>query len=122
MSRFDTVVLGGSLVLPGAVDAHFHLGIYRDITKDVKSETVSSLAGGVTSIISYFRTGSHYLGKSGPYAEIFPEVLEATNGHSRVDFGYHLAPMVRDQVGEIGNLARDDGIASFKYYMFYKGL
>src|SRR5215208_8315311 len=38
--------------------------------------------GGVTSIISYFRTGSHYLGKSGPFAEIFPEVLEATSGHS----------------------------------------
>src|ERR671928_1629240 len=163
MSRFDTVVLGGSvvlpgrglvradigikdgrvsvvgdglasgdadevvdaagkLVLPGAVDAHFHLGIYRDITEDTKSETLSSLAGGVTSVISYFRTGSHYLEKSGPYAEIFPEVLEATNGHSRVDFGYHLAPMVRDQVGEIGSLVRDEGITSFKYYMFYKGL
>src|ERR671920_480385 len=112
----------GKFVLPGAVDAHFHLGIYRDISEDTRSETLSSLAGGVTSIISYFRTGSHYLEKSGPYAEIFPEVLQATDGHSRVDFGYHLAPMVRDQVGEIGNLVRDGGVTSFKYYMFYKGL
>jgi dihydroorotase-like cyclic amidohydrolase len=118
----EVVDAAGKLVLPGAVDAHFHLGIYRDITEDTESETLSSLAGGVTSVISYFRTGSHYLEKSGPYAEIFPEVLEATNGHSRVDFGYHLAPMVKDQVGEIESLVRDEGVTSFKYYMFYKGL
>jgi dihydroorotase (multifunctional complex type) len=118
----EAIDAGGKLVLPGAVDAHFHLGIYRDITEDTKSETLSSLAGGVTSIISYFRTGSHYLEKSGPYAEIFPEVLQATNGHSRVDYGYHLAPMVRDQVGEIGRLVESEGVTSFKYYMFYKGL
>src|SRR5215210_1992427 len=118
----EVVDAAGRFVLPGAVDAHFHLGIYRDISEDTRSETLSSLAGGVTSIISYFRTGSHYLGKSGPYAEIFPEVLEATSGHSRVDYGYHLAPMARDQVAEIGRLASEDGVTSFKYYMFYKGL
>ncbi|MCA1718230.1 MAG: dihydroorotase family protein, partial [Actinobacteria bacterium] len=112
----------GRLVLPGAVDSHFHLGIYRDITEDAKSETLSSLVGGVTSVISYFRTGSHYLEKSGPYAEIFPEVLVATDGHSYVDYGYHLAPMVRDQIGEIERLVAEEGVASFKYYMFYKGL
>jgi dihydroorotase-like cyclic amidohydrolase len=115
----EVVDAAGKLVLPGAVDAHFHLGIYRDISEDTRSETLSSLAGGVTSIISYFRTGSHYLGKSGPYAEIFPEVLEATSGHSRVDYGYHLAPMAGDQVAEIGRLASEDGVTSFKYYMFY---
>jgi dihydropyrimidinase/allantoinase len=112
----------GRLVLPGAVDSHFHLGIYRNLTEDTRSETLSSLAGGVTSIVSYFRTGSHYLEKSGPYAEIFPEVLEATEGHSRVDYGYHLAPMLREQVGEIGHLVAEEGVTSFKYYMFYKGL
>ena len=118
----EVVDAEGKLVLPGAVDAHFHLGIYRDITEDSESETLSSLAGGVTSVISYFRTGSHYLNKSGPYAEIFPEVLEATNGHSYVDYGYHLAPMAREQIAEIENLLNEEGVSSFKYYMFYKGL
>ena len=121
-SADEAIDTGGNLVLPGAVDAHYHLGIYRDITEDAKSETLSSLAGGVTSIISYFRTGSHYLEKSGPYAEIFPEVLEATLGHSYVDYGYHLAPMMREQIGEIESLVDESGVASFKYYMFYKGL
>ena len=118
----EAVDAGGNVVLPGAVDAHYHLGIYRNITEDAKSETLSSLAGGVTSIISYFRTGSHYLEKSGPYEEIFPEVLAATKDHSHVDYGYHLAPMTRGQVGEIERLVDGDGVASFKYYMFYKGL
>jgi dihydropyrimidinase/allantoinase len=118
----EVIDAGGKLVLPGAVDAHFHLGIYRNITEDAESETVSSLAGGVTSVISYFRTGHHYLEKSGPYREILPEVLEATEGHSRVDYGYHLAPMLHEQVGEIEHLVNEEGVASFKYYMFYKGL
>lgn len=118
----ETIDASGMLVLPGAVDAHFHLGIYRGISEDAESETASSLAGGVTSVISYFRTGSHYLEKSGPYAEIFPEVLGATNGHSHVDYGYHLAPMTKGQVGEIGGLANEKGVSSFKYYMFYKGM
>lgn len=118
----EAIDAGGKLVLPGAVDPHFHLGIYRDITEDAVSETTSSLVGGVTSIISYFRTGHHYLDQSGPYEEIFPQVLDATNGHSRVDFGYHLAPMLRSQIGEIPSLVERHGVISFKYYMFYKGL
>jgi dihydropyrimidinase/allantoinase len=118
----EVIDASGKLVLPGAVDAHFHLGIYRDLAADMASETTSSLVGGVTSIISYFRTGSHYLGKSGPYREIFPEVLAATQGRARVDYGYHLAPMTRDQIGEIDRLVDEDGVTSFKYYMFYKGL
>jgi len=118
----EVVDAGGEVVLPGGVDPHFHLGIYRNITEDARSETLSALVGGVTTVVSYFRTGHHYLDRSGPYAEVFPEVLAATSGHSRVDFAYHLAPMLRSHVGEIPSLVRDHGVTSFKYYMFYKGL
>ena len=55
----------GRLVLPGGVDSHFHIGIYRDLAIDARSETASALAGGVTTVISYFRTGLNYLNKSG---------------------------------------------------------
>ena len=84
LSRADTDVrvdAGGKVVLPGAVDSHYHLGIYRDLATDTESETTSSLVGGVTSVISYFRTGQHYLNKTGPYREIFPEVLATVAGH-----------------------------------------
>jgi dihydropyrimidinase/allantoinase len=110
----------GKAVLPGAVDSHYHLGIYRDITVDAESETTSSTVGGVTSVISYFRTGQHYLNKTGPYREIFPEVRDLVAGHAKVDYGFHLAPMTSEQVREIPWLV-EQGVSSFKYYMFYKG-
>jgi len=112
----------GLTVLPGAIDAHYHLGIYRGLAEDAESETLSSLAGGVTSVLSYFRTGDHYLHRTGPYSEILPEVLAAVAGHARTDYGFHLAPMDSVHLGEIPQLIERHGVGSFKYYMFYKGL
>ncbi|BCJ76702.1 dihydroorotase-like protein [Catellatospora sp. IY07-71] len=109
------------LVFPGAVDAHYHLGIYRDLALDAAEETRSSLVGGVTTVLSYFRTGQHYLNRTGPYAEIFPQVLDAVAGHAWTDYGFHLAPMDTAQVGEVPSLVDEHGVSSFKYYMFYKG-
>jgi dihydroorotase-like cyclic amidohydrolase len=110
------------LVLPGAVDSHFHIGIYRDLAIDAESETASALAGGVTTVVSYFRTGQNYLNKSGPYRTIFPEVVAATTGHAFTDFGYHLGVMTSEQLDEVDWLVAEQGVGSFKYYMFYKGL
>jgi dihydroorotase-like cyclic amidohydrolase len=112
----------GRLVLPGAVDSHFHIGIYRDLATDARSETASALAGGVTTVISYFRTGLNYLNKSGPYRTIFPEVVAATAGRAHTDFGYHIGVMTTEQLAEVDWLVGEQGVGSFKYYMFYKGL
>jgi dihydroorotase-like cyclic amidohydrolase len=112
----------GRVVVPGAIDAHYHLGIYRGFEEDTESETLSSLIGGVTSVLSYFRTGSHYLNRSGSYEEVFPLVLDAVAGRSRTDYAFHLAPMDRGHVREIPALVAEHGLRSFKYYMFYKGL
>lgn len=109
-------------VLPGAVDSHAHLGIYNDLTSDTSSETTSSTVGGVTTMISYFRTGRHYLDRSGPYREVFPEVLRRTAGHARIDYGFHLAPMIPAHLDEIPWLVDEMGVTSFKFYMFYKAL
>ncbi|XVU21220.1 dihydroorotase [Actinoplanes sp. CA-054009] len=111
----------GKLVFPGAVDAHFHLGIYRPLEVDAAEETRSSLVGGATTVLSYFRTGQHYLNKTGPYREILPEVLAAVGGKAWTDYGFHLAPMDTAQVREIPDLVDGHGVSSFKYYMFYKG-
>lgn len=118
----EVVNARGKVVLPGAVDSHFHLGIYRDLPQDARSETASALVGGVTTVVSYFRTGRHYLNKSGPYREIFPEVLTATAGQAWTDYAYHIAVMTADQLDEVDWLVGEQGVGSFKYYMFYKGL
>ncbi|HYE89968.1 MAG TPA: hypothetical protein VEA38_03065, partial [Terriglobales bacterium] len=99
----------GRLVLPGAVDSHFHIGIYRDLAADAESETRSAVAGGVTTVVSYFRTGSHYLNKSGRYRTIFPEVVAATEGHAFTDFAYHLGIMTTEQLDEVDWLVREQG-------------
>jgi dihydroorotase-like cyclic amidohydrolase len=117
----EQIDASGKVVLPGGVDAHFHLGIYRDLATDTVSETTSSTIGGVTTVLSYFRTGSHYLNKTGPYKEIFPQVLDTVAGHAKVDYGFHIAPMTAEHVDEIGWLVSEMGVSSFKYYMFYKG-
>ncbi len=120
-SAAEVVDARGKWVFPGAVDSHFHLGIYRGLAEDARSETRSALAGGVTTILSYFRTGRHYLNRSGPYREIFPEVLSAVQGNAYTDYGFHIAIMTEPQLDEVGWLV-DSGVTSFKYYMFYKGL
>ncbi len=112
----------GLAVFPGGVDGHFHIGIYRPMEVDARSETESSLVGGATTVLSYFRTGHHYLNKTGAYRDILPEVLQATDGNAYTDYGYHLAPMNPGHIGEIDWLVGEAGITSFKYYMFYKGL
>ncbi|MDI2132433.1 dihydroorotase [Yinghuangia seranimata] len=117
----DVLDAAGKVVLPGAVDAHFHIGIYRDLGLDAFEETRSSLVGGATTVISYFRTGAHYLNRTGPYREVFPEVLAAVEGKAWTDYGFHLAPMTVKQIEEIPELVREHGVTSFKYYMFYKG-
>lgn len=117
----EVIDASGRAVFPGAVDAHFHLGIYRSLEQDAAEETRSSLVGGATSVLSYFRTGEHYLNRTGSYGDIFPEVLAAVGGRSHTDYGFHLAPMDTAQVREIPDLVLKHGVSSFKYYMFYKG-
>ncbi|RMG05461.1 MAG: dihydropyrimidinase [Acidobacteria bacterium] len=109
-------------VFPAAIDSHYHIGIYRPHSEDAESESRTALVGGVGTIISYFRTGHHYLNKTGPYREIFPEVLSLSNGHFYTDYCYHIAPMTTPQLDEVQWLVEEAGVSSFKFYMFYKGL
>jgi allantoinase len=109
----------GLVAFPGAVDVHQHWGIFNDLSEDADTESRASAQGGVTTGITYMRTGQYYLNKSGPYATFFPEVLQRTAGRSFIDYGYHLAPMMSEHIGEIGSLIDDFGVASFKIFMFY---
>jgi dihydroorotase (multifunctional complex type) len=112
----------GKCVFPGAVDSHFHIGIFRPMDEDATSESSSAAWGGVTTLCSYFRTGKNYLNKSGPYKEIFPEVLEKSKNSFYTDFVYHLTIMTPDQMNEIEMLVTEYGVSTFKYFMFYKML
>ena len=49
-----TIDAAGKAVFPGAIDSHFHIGIYRPLSEDAASESASAATGGVTSILSLF--------------------------------------------------------------------
>ncbi|WP_280397155.1 dihydroorotase [Nocardia carnea] len=109
----------GKLVFPGVVDAHQHWGIYNPLSEDTQTESRASAQGGVTTALTYMRTGQYYLNKGGAYADFFPEVLDASAGRSYIDYAFHLAPMSKQHIGEIPELASDQGVTSFKIFMFY---
>jgi len=139
MSDYDLVIKGGNVVIPYLGVRKADIGIvgekvgaiadsilpeeagqviaYKD---DAISETTSAASGGVTTILSYFRTGHSYLNKMGPYKEIFPELLDLSKDSFLVDYGYHLALFTDEQIGEIEWLVREAGVSTFKYFMFYK--
>ncbi|WP_435149778.1 dihydroorotase [Micromonospora aurantiaca (nom. illeg.)] len=110
---------GGRLAFPGVVDAHQHWGIYNPLSEDAVSESRASVQGGVSTALNYMRTGQYYLNRGGRYADFFPEVLAATEGRSYIDYGFHLAPMSREHIGEVPSLVEEHGVTSFKIFMFY---
>jgi allantoinase len=112
---------GRLLGFPGVVDAHTHVGIYAPLGDDALSESRAAAAGGVTTMLTYFRTGQYYLNRGGAYAEVFPEVLRQSEGRYWVDYGYHLAPIQASHLDEMEALVTAHGVPSFKIFMFYGG-
>ena len=109
----------GRLAFPGVVDAHQHWGIYNPLAEDARSESRAAAQGGVTTGLTYIRTGQYYLNRSGPYAEIFPDILAATDGKAFIDYGFHVAPILGRHIEEIPDLIGEFGVPSFKIFMFY---
>ncbi|WNV76194.1 dihydroorotase family protein [Geodermatophilus sp. DSM 44513] len=118
----EVVVDGrGLLAFPGVVDAHQHWGIYNPLEEDTATESRASAQGGVTTGLTYMRTGQYYLNAGGPYREFFPRVLAASEGRSYIDYAFHLAPMSREHIAEIPSIIEEFGVTSFKIFMFYGG-
>ena len=112
---------GGRLAFPGVVDAHQHWGIYNPLAEDAVSESRACAQGGVTTSVSYVRTGRYYLNRGGSYLDFFPEVLRQVEGRSYVDYAFHLAPMTKQHIEEIPEIVAKLGVVSFKIFMFYGG-
>jgi dihydropyrimidinase/allantoinase len=127
--RAHTVIdASGKHVFPGVIDSHFHMGIYRPLEEDARSESASAVAGGVTAILIYYRGGRNNLLSDttpqlpDPYLTQYPKVLEASAGNYFCDYGYHIAPVTTTHVNEIPELVKQHGVTTFKYYMHYKGV
>jgi len=117
----DVVDATDKVVFPGVVDPHFHIGLFRPLGENALSESGSAASGGVTTLVSYYRTGINYLNKTGPYREIFPEVLKLSRGSFIIDYAYNLTILTEEQRNEIEWLVSDAGVSQFKYFITFKG-
>jgi allantoinase len=111
----------GRLAFPGCVDAHMHVGIYKPLDEDAVAESKAAAMGGVTTSLNYMRTGQYYLNRGGPWKDFMPEVLRLAEGNFWVDYGFHLAPIEGQHLGEMDAMATQFGVPSFKIFMFYGG-
>lgn len=111
----------GRLGFPGVCDAHMHVGIYQPLEADAAQESKAAAMGGVTSMLSYIRTGQYYLDMGGPWSNFLPEVLKRSDGNFWVDYCYHVAPIEHSHIGEMRMALRDFACTSFKIFMFYGG-
>ncbi|MDH3667743.1 MAG: dihydroorotase family protein [Paracoccaceae bacterium] len=114
----EEVRLTGLTVLPGAIDAHLHLGHDNDISRprvpeDAISETGAAALGGVTCFIPYVMSAE-------PYGAVFDELIAVTQAGARIDFGLHFVIATDAQLAELPDyIAR--GVPTAKLFMNIRG-
>lgn len=110
----------GKYVLPGGVDVHTHMdlqsGKYRAVD-DFYDGTVAAACGGTTTIVDHMA-----FGPAG--CSLWHQVEEyhrLADGKAVVDYGFHgVIQHVNESIlKEIGEIAQNEGITSFKIYTTY---
>ena len=114
----ENIDITGLTILPGAIDAHIHLGHGMDIARprvpgDAKSETGAAAIGGVTTIIPYVMSPD-------PYSAVFDELCKITEAGARVDFSFHFVIATEEQLAELPALIKR-GAPSAKLFMNIRG-
>ncbi len=117
-SAREIVHLDGLTVVPGAIDAHLHLGHGSDISRprvpaDAATETAAAALGGVTCFIPYVMSGE-------PYGPVFPELVRITEAGARIDFGLHLVIATDAQLAELPDYI-ERGVPTAKLFMNIRG-
>ncbi len=116
----QTLDATGLLAFPGAIDAHTHIGIYVPPHEDALTESAAAVSGGVTTLITYARTGSLYLNRRGSWREFYPELLRQSEGRYYTDYGYHMSPIEGRQIAEMEYMLCEGGAPNFgEVFMFY---
>ena len=109
----------GLVIMPGAIDAHIHLGHGKDIARprvpeDAAQESAAAAKGGVTTFISYLMA-------SEPFEGFLPDVIAVTEAGSRVDFGFHPIISTEAQLAGVPAYAGEFGAPTFKIFMNNRG-
>lgn len=99
----------GLYVMPGTIDPHMHLGLYKDLGDAFRYDTPRQAIGGLTTLINYHR------GK-GNYFETAAEAIKDGEENSLVDFALSLGLCAKEHLKQIDGFIKDLGITSFKFF------
>jgi len=111
----------GTLVIPGAIDAHVHLDMPFGGTvtsDDYETGTIAGVCGGVTTIVDYCLQSV-----GGSLAEALETWHGKGEGKAVIDYGFHIAvtdlnPTVMAELPTVVG----QGVTSIKCFMAYKGV
>ncbi len=111
----DRVVdAAGAYVLPGAIDAHVHLGVIPSFAESCGTESAAAVTGGVTAMW-------HYLLSPGSFRDTHQQHVDDIEAHSIVDMGFHALVTNAQQVAEIPDTVDELRLTSYKFHMAMKG-
>lgn len=116
----EVIDAGGCYVMPGGIDPHTHMQLPMMGTTSADTfltGTAAAAAGGTTTILDFV----------GPEPGQSPlEALRVWRGRAAeatVDYGFHMTVSWwhRSFSDAMATLVREEGIASFKFFLAYKG-
>ena len=99
----------GMFVMPGTIDPHQHLGLYKPLGDAFRMDTPRQVIGGLTTLLNYHR------GK-GNYYETVREAIEEGEKNSYVDFAFSLGLCAKEHLDELQGYVDRLGITSFKFF------
>ena len=99
----------GLYVMPGTIDPHQHLGLYKPLGDAFRMDTPRQAIGGLTTLLNYHR------GK-GNYYETVQQAIEDGEANSLVDFAFSLGLCAKEHLNELQGYVDRLGITSFKFF------
>lgn len=99
----------GLYVMPGTIDPHQHLGLYKPLGEAFRMDTPRQAVGGLTTLLNYHR------GK-GNYYETVQKAIEEGEQNSLVDFAFSLGLCAKEHLSELQGYVDKLGITSFKFF------
>ncbi len=99
----------GLYVMPGTIDPHMHMGLYRPLGEAFRFDTPRQAIGGVTTLINYHR------GK-GNYFETVTKDIQEAEANSLVDFAISLGLCAKVHLTQIDGYIQELGITSYKFF------
>lgn len=99
----------GLYVMPGTIDPHMHMGLYKPLGDAFRYDTPRQAIGGLTTLINYHR------GK-GNYFETVREAIADGENNSLVDFAISLGLCAKVHLEQLEGFVSELGITSFKFF------